>query len=103
MTNKKIESLQQTDVIKLSDQKTKWVMSHRTFTVNDFTSALVKKYTSNEEILKYSEEGIEAEVLLSGKGWQKGKVRLSIEFIPDKVDNIDSNLDDLMKKCFTNK
>jgi hypothetical protein len=31
-------------------------------------------------------EGIRCEILRSGKGWQKGKVRLQVQFIPNEPD-----------------
>lgn len=77
----KIELLQQEDVIKLKDEKTKWIMPHNTFTVSDFTAELLESYTSSEELKKWSTNGVEADVMTSDKSWQNGKVRLSIEFI----------------------
>jgi hypothetical protein len=31
-------------------------------------------------------EGINCEILRPGEGWQKGKVRLQVQFIPDELD-----------------
>ena len=33
---------------------------------------------------QWATTGVAAEVLTSSKGWRKGKVRLTVEFIPDK-------------------
>lgn len=48
-----------------------------------------------------TEHGINCQVLLArGGGWQKGRVRMVIEFIPDETPakTINSDLDDLREK-----
>ncbi|WP_017296309.1 KGK domain-containing protein [Geminocystis herdmanii] len=95
--NKNVELLNQEDVIKVKNEKTKWVITHSTFTVNDLTSGLTQKFGGNEELMKWSKEGVEANVLVEGKSWRQGKVRLSMEFIPDENIEPPSLLDDFRK------
>lgn len=95
--SKNVEPLNQEDVIRIKKKETKWVISHPTFTVNDFTSELTQKFGGNEELMKWSKEGIEANVLVEGKSWRQGKVRLSLEFIPDENIEPPSLLDDFRK------
>lgn len=102
------------------DKSTKILIPHPTFKVSELIKAVmeflkskdnVTSYDWTEEKAKWAGDGVRAEVLKYGaKGWQKGKVRLTIEFIPDEPeteeapasDRAESNqpespLDDLRK------
>ncbi len=52
----------------------------------------------NDQLLKeWSDTGVECEVLkMDGRSWQKGKVRISLEFIPDEEDEeiLETNLEE---------
>jgi hypothetical protein len=91
----KIEPLKQEDVIKLKNNETKWIMSHTTFTVNDFISKLVERYTGDENLKKWSKNGVEADVMTSGNAWRNGNVRLSMEFIFTELNQEKSSDNDL--------
>ncbi|MTF38770.1 KGK domain-containing protein [Cyanobacterium aponinum] len=95
--NQKIEHLEQNDVIQIKNDKTRWVMKQTTFTANEFISTIINSYTSGEELKEWSKNGVEAQVLVPRKPWRKGKIRLSIEFIPDESE-IESPLDDFRQK-----
>ncbi len=97
--NKNTEILGQDDIIKVDEQQ-KGFMPHTTFTANDFTSQLVSKIVSStgyEEFLELEKNGMEANVLVAGKSWRKGKIRLTVEFIPDES-SIESSLDEFRNK-----
>ncbi|MBD2394090.1 hypothetical protein H6G11_07445 [Cyanobacterium aponinum FACHB-4101] len=95
--DQKIEHLEKNDVIQMKKDKSRWVMKQTTFTVNDFISTLSNCYISETETKEWCNNGVEAEVLVVGKHWRKGKIRLSIEFIPDESE-IESPLDDFRQK-----
>jgi len=87
--------LGQDDVIKVNEQY-KSFMPHTVFTTNDFISKLTSliNYNSFQEWMK---NAMEADVLVSGKSWQKGKLVLRMEFIPDETP-IESLLDEFRNK-----
>ncbi|GAB4305366.1 KGK domain-containing protein [Cyanobacterium aponinum UTEX 3222] len=96
--NQHIEPLNRDDVIKLKNEKQKLPNSHTLFTVKDCTYGITNSLqTGSSEIEEWSKNGVEAEVLVVGKHWRKGKIRLSIEFIPDESE-IESPLDDFRQK-----
>ncbi|AFZ54396.1 KGK domain-containing protein [Cyanobacterium aponinum] len=95
--DQKIEHLEKNDVIQMKKDKSRWVMKQTTFTVNDFISTLSNCYISDAEAKEWCNNGVEAEVLVPRKPWRKGKIRLSIEFIPDESE-IESPLDDFRQK-----
>lgn len=71
----------------------------QTFTVNEFIGWVCNALQDwSEEIFT---EGIECEMLKPGaKGWQRGKVRLTLEFSPDEpeVGQEESGLDDIRRQ-----
>lgn len=92
-----VETLNRQDVITLEDEKTKIKMSHKTFTSDEFLTKLQESIGVNEEAKEWFKNGVCANVLVEGKLWRKGKVRLSIEFIPDESSQSPSLLDDFRK------
>jgi hypothetical protein len=92
-----IEILKKQDVITLEDEKTKLRMSHKTFTSDELFIKLQESIGANEEAKEWFKNGVLANVLVAGKLWRKGKVRLSIEFIPDENIEPPSLLDDFRK------
>lgn len=79
------------------DPKQTIALSHGTCTVAEFIDSIsqyLKKYYNNTSGLPYwdddrqqwfTDEGVEGRALRFGeKGWQSGRLRLSIEFCPDE-------------------
>jgi len=71
-----------------------------TFVVGEFCEWLHKFLVDSsskidageEELEKWTKEGLEARVLFPNQNWKKGKVRISFEFIADETE---SPLDDI--------
>lgn len=83
--SRKSESLKPEDVVSISDSKTALVLSQPTFRVSELVMAIVLKIMGSSDSHKeWAANGIKAEVLAGSKGWRKGKVRLTVEFIPDE-------------------
>lgn len=107
--SEKSESLNYQDVVSLTDPQSGFVLSQQTFRVSELVSAIVgeteakgiqveetKSGLNVPEFLRgrrpprdfdksqWATTGVAAEVLTSSKGWRKGKVRLTVEFIPDE-------------------
>jgi hypothetical protein len=56
-----------------------------TFVLNEAIAIFANNYFTDEKIItKWTETGIECQVLMPNSKWQKGKVRISIEFEPDQ-------------------
>ncbi|MFB2875894.1 KGK domain-containing protein [Floridanema aerugineum] len=69
----------------------------RTFTAEDLLKSL-KEYLSTEGYKGFFENGIDCKILKPGKNWQKGKIRITLEFCPDEQTQPPSPLDDLRKQ-----
>ncbi len=74
------------------------LITNTTFTVNEFMSALKQAVSKvenlSEEKKKWFEEGLECKILKPGaKSWQRGKVRLTLEFAPEvlEVETVESS------------
>jgi hypothetical protein len=74
------------------NKSAQFIIGHSTFRVQEFMTAIREQLISHgfgsvsgDKAQWFSEEGIECEVLQFGSdGWQKGKVRLYLEFSPDE-------------------
>lgn len=90
MSNR-FEPLGPDDVVSVSEHL---IVNHLTFQVNEFMDevrgALMHYAGSDDEQAKLTGEGSLCKVLRPGKSWQKGKLRLRLEFCPDEPE--DSNL-----------
>jgi hypothetical protein len=82
--SEKSESLNYQDVVSLTDTKSAFVIPQPTFRVSELTAAIVGKLTGSDSHKEWAANGTRAEVLAGSKGWRKGKVRLTVEFIPDE-------------------
>ena len=97
MLGMSVNELRPDDVVSLDKSKNPIAVS--TFQVKELTSNLASRCgreLSPETIKQWSSCGVECQVLQTdGKGWKKGKVRLSLEFVPDEID---SPLNELREK-----
>ena len=79
------------------------VTSNATFKINQLKKTLRDRVGS--DIQAWMEDGVECELLSAskGKGWQQGKIRIRIEFVPNEPEpSPDTNfLDDLRKDIAT--
>jgi len=80
----KSESLKYQDVVSLTDPKVALVIPQPTFRVSELAAALVNTVLKSDPQREWAINGVKAEVLAGSKGWRKGKVRLTVEFIPDE-------------------
>jgi KGK domain len=95
--NDRFESLESGEVISVQHD-TQVLSGHRTFRVGELNDA-IKGYLENS-ISGWSEDkngwfnaqGIECEALRFGSnGWQKGRIRLCLEFCPDEPNSVARN------------
>ncbi len=75
------------------DESAQILIGHRTFRVGEFADAVNKQMQSiqgwtKEKDAWFSEDGVPCEVLrFTANGWQKGKVRLHLEFCPQDFED----------------
>jgi KGK domain len=93
----RFESLESGEVVSIQHE-TQVLSGHRTFRsgeLNDAIKGLVEKAIvgwSEEKNDWFTDRGIDCEALRFGsKGWQKGRIRLSLEFCPDEPDQSSLN------------
>lgn len=87
------ERLQSDEVLSVEDS---WriVINHPTFKTQELIQALLALLKNSDAVFQagnpaikmgWSHQGVPAQVLRYGaNGWQKGKVRISVEFCPDE-------------------
>ncbi len=61
------------------------IMFQCTFKIGEFM-AIIKEKLGEEE--NFFTEGVDCEILRPGKNWQKGKVKMRLEFYPDEPKDI---------------
>jgi KGK domain len=90
--NDRFESLESGEVISVQHD-TLVLSGHRTFRVGELNEAIashLKKAIENwneENNAWFTDRGLDCEALRFGsKGWQKGRIRLCLEFCPDEPD-----------------
>lgn len=89
--DKQFKPLNSGEVLSVS-KSNQFMIGHSTFRVQEFMNALREQMiqhgfgsVNSDKAQWFSEEGIECEVLQFGSGgWQKGTVRLYLEFSPDQ-------------------
>ena len=70
------------------------LMNHHTYKAEELLHAIGNKIDHRKKE-KWCIEGVPCEVLAPNQSWQKGKVKISLEFIPDEIE---SPLDELRKE-----
>lgn len=93
--NSEFSRLEREDVVSVYSNQI--FVNNRTFTISEFIAAmmpLVKEKSTpwTEEKATWLTEGIECKVLKPGaKSWQRGKVRITLEFCPEELEVQDSS------------
>ena len=85
------KSLNGEEVISIDDQKDSVLISHSTYTIQEFLDKLGDNIGRNKKE-KWLDEGVPCKMLSPNQQWQKGKIKICLEFIPDKPESI---LDDI--------
>ncbi len=87
------------DIISVSSSRDVILLGNKTFKVQEMMEELTIRIKNEPEdsVNKWCLNGVECEVLTPNKIWRKGKVKISLEFIPDEpeMNEIESPLDDI--------
>ncbi|MBV9386378.1 MAG: hypothetical protein JOZ78_08120 [Chroococcidiopsidaceae cyanobacterium CP_BM_ER_R8_30] len=96
--NNKFERIDREDVISVYSGQI--LVNNRTFTVSEFILVMMslireKGGALTEEKEKWFAEGVECKILKPGaKRWQRGQVRLSLEFTPEALEDVETTEND---------
>jgi hypothetical protein len=94
-------SEQWTSISKLKDIVYKVIINYGISTISDYIARTSNFKNSNT----WFREGEDCEILRAGSsGWQKGKIKINVtlEFIPDEVEDNQSPLDDMRQEINQN-
>jgi len=82
--SEKSEILKHEDVLTITDMNIGFPVSQPTFRVSEAVAIMVGAFVKNADPRKrWTETGMNAEVLTGSQNWRKGKIRITVEFIPD--------------------
>jgi hypothetical protein len=70
------------------------LMPHHTYKVREFLDRL-GHHIDKHKIDRWMVDGVPCELLSPCQGWQQGKIKICLQFIPDKPESI---LDDVRKE-----
>ncbi|ALJ67508.1 MULTISPECIES: KGK domain-containing protein [unclassified Synechocystis] len=87
------------DVVSVTDSD-KICINHKTFTVQELLGAFLTKWFNSDIGKRWLFEGTECQYLAPGKLWKKGKIKISLEFIPDEAE---SPLDEIRREMTENQ
>ncbi|MBE9044618.1 KGK family protein [Pleurocapsales cyanobacterium LEGE 10410] len=79
------------EVVSIDNEKENILINHRTYKVKDFLEKLSKNLDYNQG-KKWISEGVACEILSPNQSWQKGKIKICLQFIPEQPESI---LDDI--------
>jgi hypothetical protein len=93
------EFLNSEDVISMEASK-KILVNHTTFTVKELFEFMVKNWIGGELGKQWFLDGADCNILSPGKNWRKGKIKVSLEFIPDESEGLESSspLDEIRRE-----
>ncbi|MBD1939127.1 KGK domain-containing protein [Microcoleus sp. FACHB-68] len=85
----KFERLDREDVVSVFSGQI--LLNNRTFTISEFIASMlpiIRERTQNWTVEKdyWFGKGINCKILQPGKNWQKGKVRITLEFCPETLE-----------------
>lgn len=82
------------EVISIDDDQENILIDHRTYKSKDFLQKLAQNihYSKGE---KWLTEGVACEILSPHQNWQKGKIKICLQFIPEQPESV---LDDIRQE-----
>ena len=79
------------EVISIDDKDDNVLIHHHTYKAEEFLNRLGKHIDSNKKE-KWIHKGVPCKMLAPNQQWQKGKIKICLEFIPDRPESV---LDDI--------
>ena len=79
------------EVISIENKDDNVLIAHHTYKAEEFLNRLGKHIDRNKKE-KWIEQGVECKILSPNQNWQKGKIKICLQFIPDRPESV---LDDI--------
>ena len=79
------------EVISINNKDDNILISHHTYKAGDFLQELAQNINYSKGN-KWLFEGIDCEIMSPNQNWQKGKIKICVQFIPDRPESV---LDDI--------
>lgn len=86
--------INQDEVITIYDRNDNVLISHHTYQAKEFLHRLGEHVDRNKKD-KWIDEGVPCKMLSPNQNWQKGKIKICLQFIPDTSE---SPLDDIRQE-----
>lgn len=79
------------EVISIDNEQDTIVISHHTYIAEEFLKELISHFGGQNKV-QWTNEGVPCKILAPNQNWQKGKIRICLQFISDRSGSV---LDDL--------
>ncbi|MGL4759387.1 MAG: KGK domain-containing protein [Patescibacteria group bacterium] len=79
------------EVISIDNQEDNIIMSHSTYIAEEFLEKFRSRLGCQNKD-QWTNEGVTCKILSPNQNWQKGKIRICLQFIPDRSESV---LDDI--------
>jgi len=75
------------EVISISNPDDNVLLGHHTYKAEEFLNRLGKHIDKHKKD-RWIEKGVPCKILSPNQQWQKGRIKICLEFIPDKPESI---------------
>ena len=82
------------EVISIDNKDDNVLIAHHTYKAEEFLNRLGKHIDRNKKE-KWIEKGVDCKMLSPNQNWQKGKIKICLQFIPDRPESV---LDDIPRR-----
>lgn len=82
------------EVITIIDKKDNVLIGHHTYQAKEFLNRL-GEHIDRHKKEKWIDEGVPCKILSPNQNWQTGKIKISLQFIPDETESV---LDDIRQE-----
>ncbi|WP_319422372.1 KGK domain-containing protein [Pleurocapsa sp. FMAR1] len=82
------------EVISINDKENNVLINHHTYKAEEFLSRLGKHIDRNKKEI-WIDKGVPCKMLSPNQQWQKGKIKICLQFIPDRPESM---LDDIRQE-----
>ncbi len=79
------------EVISIDNKDDNVLLNHHTYKAEEFLHRLGDHIDRNKKD-KWINEGVSCKVLSPNQNWQKGKIKICLQFVPERVESV---LDDI--------
>ncbi|MDJ0904191.1 MAG: KGK domain-containing protein [Xenococcus sp. MO_188.B8] len=81
------------EVISINNKEDNVLLGHHTYKANEFLHRL-GEHIDRHKIDRWIVDGVPCQLLSPNQNWQSGKIKICVQFIPDRPESV---LDDIRK------